>query len=84
MLVGQDIFLFSTVSKVALWPTLPPIQQRQVFLSRGQIVGGVIKTTDRQQASRTVAKSFLAAMCKHVRFNWKVSVGNIMEPRTML
>jgi len=84
MLVGQDIFVFSTVSKVALWPTVPPIQQIQVFLSRGQIVGGVIKTTDRHQASMTVAKSFLAAMWKHVRFNWKLSVGNVVELRTML
>jgi len=40
----------------------------------GQIVGGVMKNTDLQQASRTVAKCFLAAMWKHVRFNWKLSL----------
>jgi len=42
------------------------------------------KTTDHQQASSTVAKSFLATMWKHVRFNWKLFLGNVMEPRTML
>jgi len=30
-----------------------------------------MKTSDLQQASRIVAKSFLATMWKHVRFNWK-------------
>jgi len=42
-----------------------------------------MKTTDLQQPSRTVAKSFLATMSKHVRFIWKLSLGNVMGPRTM-
>ena len=40
-------------------PTLPPIQQLQVFFPQGHIGGGVMKTTDLQQASMTVAKSWL-------------------------
>ena len=32
---------------------------------------------------QAVAKSFLTTMWKHVRFNCKLSLGNVMEPRTM-
>jgi hypothetical protein len=42
-----------------------------------------MKTTDLQQPSRTVTKYFLATMSKHVRFIWKLSLGNVMGTRTM-
>ena len=29
---GKYIFLFPTLSKLGVWPTLPPIQQIQVFI----------------------------------------------------
>jgi len=38
-----------------------------------------MKTPDLQQASSKVAKSFLATMRKHVRFNWKLSLGNVIN-----
>jgi hypothetical protein len=49
-----------------------------------QIVWGVMKTHNLQQPCSTVTKSLLVTMWKHVRINWKLSVGNAIEPRKMV
>jgi len=84
MLVGaRYFFLFSSISIVCLaYPATCSVHTS--VLLWGQIAGGVIKTTDLQQACRTVAKSFLVIMRKLVRFNWKLFLGNVMEPSTLL
>jgi len=62
MLVGaRCFFLFHSIEISYLaYPANYSAYTNVFFL--GQIAGGVIKTTDLQQASSTVARSFLATM----------------------
>jgi hypothetical protein len=69
MLVGASyISLFHSIETSSFaYPATDSADKSVLFW--GQIGGGVVKTTDLQQASRTVGKSFLATLCEHLRFN---------------